>query len=101
MLATLERRTRMNPTDPPPEGVESLDNFNEKQIQHFQGADARCRGLQLPEGILLRYTLSSALYFYLRTAIQNGKISTRVYASDSPYDREKAHIGEITTPMTA
>jgi hypothetical protein len=57
--------------------------------------------MQLPEGVLLRYTLSQALYFYLRSGVQDGNITTRVFASDSPYDRQKADIGEVRTPMFA
>jgi hypothetical protein len=69
------------------------------QLRYFQAANPRCRALQLPEGILLRYTLAQALYFYLRTGVAEGKIRTRVYASSSPYDRMKTDIGEVTTPM--
>jgi len=69
------------------------------QLVHFTSADPRCRGLELPEGLLLRYTLSKALYFYLRTGIRDGKIWTRVYASDSAYDRQKAMIGDVLTPL--
>ena len=69
------------------------------QLRHFPAADPRCRALQLPEGVLLRYTLAQALYFYLRTGVSEGKLRTRVYASDSPYDRTKTEIGEVTTPM--
>jgi hypothetical protein len=71
------------------------------QVQHFRDADPRCRAMQLPEGVLLRYTLSQALYFYLRSGVNDGNITTRVYASDSPYDRKKADIGEVRTPMFA
>ncbi len=48
---------------------------------------------------MLRYNLSQSLYFYLRTVISEGKIKTRIYASDSPYDRKKTEIGELATPM--
>ena len=69
------------------------------QLQHFTGADRRCRGLELPEGVLLRFTMSQALYFYLRTGAESGHIVTRVFASDSPYDRQKTEIGTVRTPM--
>lgn len=69
------------------------------QLKHFTDADSRCRGVQLPEGVMLRYTLSQSLYFYLRTGVKEGKITTDIFASDSPYDRLKASIGEVTTPM--
>lgn len=71
------------------------------QVQHFRDADPRCRAMQLPEGVLLRYTLSQSLYFYLRSGVNDGHITTRVFASDSPYDRKKADIGEVRTPMFA
>lgn len=69
------------------------------QLQHFRTAQPPCRGVQLPDGILLRHTLSRSLFFYLRTGVENGKIHTRIYATDSPYDRQKADIGVVTTPM--
>ena len=69
------------------------------QVEHFGASDAPCRALQLPDGVLLRYTPVASLFFYLRTGIADGKISTRVFASDSPYEREKTAIGEVATPM--
>jgi hypothetical protein len=79
------------------------ENFVEEahrvQLTHFVEADPRCRGMQLPDGVLLRYNFAHSLYFYLRTGIKDGKINTRLFASDSPYDRQKAAIGEVATPM--
>jgi hypothetical protein len=69
------------------------------QLQRLTDADPRCRGLELPEGLMLHYALAHSLYFYLRTAVKDGMITTRVYASDSPYDRQKSHVGEVKTPM--
>ena len=69
------------------------------QLQHFQQTDPPCRGMQLPDGVLLRYTQAEALYFYLLTTIDNGKFRTQVFASDSPYDRQKATIGVVLTPL--
>jgi hypothetical protein len=69
------------------------------QLQHFQQIDPPCRGLQLPDGVLLRHTQSQSLYFYLRTTVADGKIKTLVFSSDSPYDRQKASIGSVLTPM--
>lgn len=69
------------------------------QLQHFTRSDPPCHAMQLPDGVLLRHTRSSSLYFYLRTAITDGKLLTRIFASDSPYDRERAEIGMIRTPM--
>jgi hypothetical protein len=76
-----------------------LVSATRSQMTHFCSADARCRALQLPEGVLLRYTLSRALYFYLRTGLRDGKIVTAVYASDTPYDCRKSLVGEVCTPM--
>jgi len=90
----------MNPHDQPASGEEELAyEVTRNHLLHFTNSDPRCRGLQLPEGVLLRYTLSQALYFYLRTGIRDGKIWTRVFASDSPYDRQKATIGDVMTPI--
>jgi hypothetical protein len=69
------------------------------QAEHFEQADPRCRSLQLPEGVLLRYAALGSLYFYLRSGVDDGKIVTAVHASDSPYERHKALIGEVRTPM--
>jgi hypothetical protein len=76
-----------------------VSEVNRVHLQHFVEADPNCRALQLPEGIMLRYTLAHALYFYLRTGIHDGKIRTSVFASDSPYERQKAAIGECSTAM--
>jgi len=76
-----------------------ITEFTRTQVQHFRNANPNCRALELPEGIMLRYTLAEALYFYLRTTVKDGKIVTRVFASDSPYDRLKTGIGEVLTPM--
>jgi hypothetical protein len=70
-----------------------------QQLEHFRNITPPCRGMQLPDGIVLRHTLSRSLYFYLRTRVEEGKIKTQVFASDSPYDRQKAGIGSVTTPM--
>src|SRR5262249_31205239 len=72
---------------------------NHNHAEHFSNADPRCRSLQLPEGVLLRYTGLGSLYFYLRSGMVDGKIATSVYASDSPYERQKALIGEGRTPI--
>jgi hypothetical protein len=69
------------------------------QLQHFRNLDPPCRGMELPDGVLLRHTRSRSLYFYLKTIIEDGKIKTQVHASDSPYDRQKARIGTVMTAM--
>jgi hypothetical protein len=89
----------MDPSHNSADADQIVNEVNRAHLQHFVDADPHCRALQLPEGILLRYTLAQALYFYLRTGIHDGKIRTCVFASDSPYDRQKAAIGEVSTPM--
>jgi hypothetical protein len=69
------------------------------QLAYFKKIDPPCRGLQLPDGIVLRSVRSASLYFYLRTGVDNGKIKTHVFASDSPYNREKTGMGSVITPM--
>jgi hypothetical protein len=76
-----------------------LSEVTRTQVAYFQKAAPRCRAVQLPEGIMLRYTLAEALYFYLRTGVSEGRIRTHVYATDSPYDRLRTAIGEVATPM--
>jgi hypothetical protein len=68
-------------------------------LPFVRGLRPPCRGVELPDGIILRHTLSPSLYFYLRTRVEDGKIKTQVFASDSPYDRQKASIGSVKTPM--
>jgi hypothetical protein len=70
-----------------------------QQLEHFRNITPPCRGMELPDGVVLRHTLSRSLYFYLRTRVEEGKIQTQVFASDSPYDRQKAGIGSVVTPM--
>jgi hypothetical protein len=69
------------------------------QLEHFRKISPPCRGMELPDGVLLRHTQSQSLYFYLRSYVDNGKLKTVVYATDSPYDRQKANIGTVITPM--
>jgi hypothetical protein len=76
-----------------------LSEASSAQLRHFRESDPHCRALELPEGIMLRYTQARALYFYLRSVVKEGKLTTRVFASDSPYDRQKTNIGEVSTPM--
>src|SRR5690242_7490331 len=88
----------MEPNESP---SEVLHEATRAQLQHFQHADSHCRAMQLPDGLLLRYTECQSLYFYLRSGVDSGNLTTRVFASDSPYDREKAYIGEVRTPIFA
>ncbi len=78
-----------------------ISGMNRTQLERFTGADPRCRGLELPEGLMLRYNLSRSLFFYLKTGVKDGKIITQVFASDSPYERQKTLVGEVITPMFA
>jgi len=82
-----------------PDDASVVSHATSTQLQHFTETDPHCRALQLPDGIMLRYTLSHSLYFYLRTGVNNGNITTTVFASDTPYDRTKADIGVVITPM--
>src|SRR3954454_3407088 len=78
-----------------------ISGMTRTQLERFTGADPRCRGLELPEGLMLRYNLSRSLFFYLKTGVKDGKIVTQIFASDSPYERQKAIVGEVVTPMFA
>jgi hypothetical protein len=69
------------------------------QLQHFTGADRRCQGVELPQGVMLRYNAAESMFFFLETQVEKGKIKTNVYASDSPYDKKKSFIGDVTTAM--
>ena len=91
--------THVEEQEKAPEHENIVVDATRAQLQHFMDSDPRCRALQLPDGIMLRYTLFESLYFYLRTGVKDGKISTRVFATDSPYDRQKTAIGEVITPM--
>jgi hypothetical protein len=75
------------------------DQINRSHLRELERSDRRCRAMQLPEGVMLRYTLSGSLYFYLLTSVTEGSISTRVFASDTPYERQKTVIGQARTPM--
>ena len=76
-----------------------VEEFQHRQLEQLRQADPRCRVMEMPDGVLLRYTLAQSLYFYLRSRVEDGKLNTRVWASDSPYDRQKAHVGDVATPM--
>jgi hypothetical protein len=84
--------------DPAPPD-EIFVEFQGRTLQLMDGADSRCRAMQLPEGLLLRYILAKTLYFYLRTRSKDANLSTQIYATDSPYDPCKTEISEVLTPM--
>jgi hypothetical protein len=83
----------------PPANDELVVEVIGHQLEHFRNIQPPCRGMELPDGIILRHTLSRSLYFYLRTRVEDGKIKTQVFATDSPYDRQKTSIGSVITPM--
>jgi len=83
----------------PSEGDRLVVEAVRNQLQHFSKADPPCRSFELPEGVLLRCNLARSLYFFLKTLVLDGKIFTRVFATDNPYERQKACIGELATPM--
>src|SRR5215216_4336110 len=82
----------------PPEDDAIARHATHTQVEHFRTLQPRCRVMQLPEGLMIRYTLADALYFYLRTGTADGRIVTAIYATDSPYDPKKSSIGEVRTP---
>ena len=96
----LERNLVSQTTPSNPE-IEVVERTTQQHIRYFEETDSRCRGMQLPDGLMLRFNLAGTLYFYLRTGVGDGKITSRVFASDSPYEREKAFIGAVATPMFA
>jgi len=69
--------------------------FTQNQLLHFRNADPRCRALQLPEGIMLRYRCNDEC----QGSSGVMTLTTRVFDSDSPYDRHWTGIGEVSTPM--
>ena len=89
----------MDETGQPNEEREMVSGVITAQLEHFRHTDPPCRGVELPDGVLLRHTQSASLYFYLRTIVENAAFRTNVFATDSPYDRQKAAIGTVITPM--
>lgn len=71
-----------------------------QQLEHFRNMSPRCRGVELPDGIILCPAPTQSLYFYLRTRAEGDEIMTQVFASDSPYDRQKAAIGSAFMSRT-
>lgn len=70
------------------------------QLQHFANGQSGVHGIELPKGVMLRYNLATALYFFLETGVNDGDIRTCVFASDSPYDKvNRVLVSEVRTPM--
>jgi hypothetical protein len=85
---------------PPMDAEQRLsDEINRAHLRELEHCDRRCRAMPMPDGVMLRYTLSGSLYFYLATKVVEGSIATRVFASDTPYHRDKTVIGQARTPM--
>ena len=76
----------MSQNDHPSANDEMVVEVLNHQLEHFRNIEPPCRSMGLPDGIILRHTLSRSLYFYLRTRVDDGKIKTEVFASDSPYE---------------
>lgn len=89
----------MNMDEMGPSQDRVITRVNRKQVEHFGSTDSTCRALRLPDGVLLRYTLHPSLYFFLTSENSDGHVVTRVFATDSPYDRRKIKIGEAITTM--
>lgn len=70
------------------------------QIQQFTTDDRRCKAVELPKGVMLRYNLAESLYFFLETNVEHGAILTTVNASNSPYEKmNRVLVSEVSTPM--
>ncbi|QGJ69782.1 Hypothetical protein PBC10988_14690 [Planctomycetales bacterium 10988] len=80
---------------------EVIDRYSKGQLAHFSEASKeKVQGIQLPKGVMLRYNLAESLYFYLETAVDGGGIVTKVYASNSPYEKDnRVMVGEMRTPI--
>ena len=76
-----------------------ITQVNHTQMEHFARNDSNCRVLRMPDGVLLRYTMHPSLYFFLTSENADGNVVTRIFASDSPYERQKIKIGDVKTPM--
>ncbi|HEX8204304.1 MAG TPA: hypothetical protein VF590_27750 [Isosphaeraceae bacterium] len=76
-----------------------ITRVNRTQAEHFTHPDSNCRVLRMPDGVLLRYTLHHSQYFFLTSENADGYVVTRIFASDTAYDRQKIKIGEVRTPM--
>ena len=55
--------------------------------------DVRVDAIGFVNELVLRYAND------LKTGVKEGKITTHIFASDTPYDRKKSPVGEVSTPM--
>jgi hypothetical protein len=69
-----------------------------EQLSHLTSIEPHCHGVEVAEGILLRYLGEVPLYFFLRTSVVHGEIVTRIYSSDTPFEREQEFIRELRSP---
>jgi hypothetical protein len=76
-----------------------ITRVNNTQAEHFTGSDSNCRVLRMPDGVMLRYTLHRSLFFFLGSENVDGFVITRIFASDTAYERQKIKLGEVSTPM--
>lgn len=78
----------------PEEPVSVLAQY---QLQHFTSIEPKCKGVELAEGILLRYRSEKPLFFFLRSFVEGEEIVTRIFSSDSAFDKEKTFVRELRT----
>jgi hypothetical protein len=76
-----------------------ITRVNHTQAEHFTQPDSNCRVVRMPDGIMLRYTLHPSLFFFLGSENLDGFVITRIFASDTAYERQKIKLGEVSTPM--
>lgn len=91
---------RRPPKDTTPPEEKAASQASRQQLSHLTSIEPQCRGVEVAEGILLRYLGEEPLYFFLRTTVQLGELVTRVYASDTPFEREQEFIRELRTPSS-
>jgi hypothetical protein len=88
----------------PPQGQgatpeeKAASQASREQLTHLTSIEPQCHGVEVAEGILLRYLGEEPLYFFLKTSIVLGEIVTRIYSSDTPFEREQEFIRELRSP---
>jgi hypothetical protein len=76
-----------------------ISRVHRTQAEHFEHSDTNCRAMRMPDGVMLRYTLHRSLFFFLGSENIDGFVITRIFASDTAYERQKIKLGEVSTPM--
>lgn len=69
-----------------------------QHLSHLTSIEPHCHGVEVAEGILLRYLGEVPLYFFLKTSLVLGEIVTRIYSSDTPFEREQEFVRELRSP---